>query len=63
MRISNSFSEGEVQVLWSLVQAATQRGDVTVIARSPHFASLGRKVMAMRERVRANEAAKEGGDA
>ena len=56
MRISNSFSEGEVQVLEFIVQTLLRGGTPTMATRHKEFASLCRKVMAMRGKV--NEKAK-----
>jgi len=51
MRISNSFSEGEVQVLEFIVQTLLRGGTPTMATRHKEFASLCRKVMAMRDKV------------
>jgi hypothetical protein len=51
MRISNSFSEGEVQVLEFIVQTLLRGGTPTMATRHKEFASLCRKVMAMRGKV------------
>jgi hypothetical protein len=51
MRISNSFSEGEIQVLEFIVQTLLRGGTPTMATRHKEFASLCRKVMAMRQKV------------
>lgn len=51
MRISNSFSEGEIQVLEFIVQTLLRGGTPTMATRHKEFASLCRKVMAMRTKV------------
>jgi hypothetical protein len=48
MRISNSFSEGEIQVLEFIVQTLLRGGTPTMATRHKEFASLCRKVMAMK---------------
>jgi hypothetical protein len=55
MRISNSFSEGEVQVLEFIVQTLLRGGTPTMATRHKEFASLCRKVMAMRGKVNEKE--------
>lgn len=51
MRISNSFSEGEIQLLEFVVQSLLRGGTPTTAARHKDFPSLCRKVMAMRAKV------------
>ena len=51
MRISNSFSEGEIQVLEFVVQTLLRGGTPTMATRHKEFASLCRKVMAMKAKV------------
>ena len=51
MRISNSFSEGEIQVLEFIVQTLLRGGTPTMATRHKEFASLCRKVMAMKTKV------------
>jgi hypothetical protein len=51
MRISNSFSEGEIQVLEFIVQTLLRGGTPTMATRHKEFASLCRKVMAMKNKV------------
>ncbi len=51
MRISNSFSEGEIQVLEFIVQTLLRGGSPTMATRHKEFASLCRKVMAMKNKV------------
>ena len=58
MRISNSFSEGEVQVLEFIVQTLLRGGTPTMATRHKEFASLCRKVMAMRGKVNEKEKVK-----
>ncbi len=48
MRISNSFSEGEIQVLEFIVQTLLRGGTPTMATRHKEFSSLCRKVMAMK---------------
>jgi hypothetical protein len=59
MRISNSFSEGEIQVLDFIVTTLLRGGTPTMATRHKEFASLCRKVMAMKARV--NETKVSGG--
>ena len=51
MRISNSFSEGEIQVLEFIVQTLLRGGTPSMATRHKEFASLCRKVMAMKNKV------------
>jgi hypothetical protein len=51
MRISNSFSEGEVQILEFILQTLLRGGSPTMAARHKDFASLYRKVLSMKARV------------
>lgn len=51
MRISNSFSEGEVQVLDFILQTMLRGGTPNMAARHKDFPSLCRKVMAMKAKV------------
>lgn len=55
MRISNSFSEGEVQVLEFILQTLLRGGTPTMAVRNKDFASLYRKVMTMKKRMHAPE--------
>lgn len=55
MRISNSFSEGEVQVLDFIVQTLLRGGSPAMATRHKEFASLCRKVNSMKTRVAAKE--------
>ena len=48
MRISNSFSEGEIQVLEFIVQTLLRGGTPSMATRHKDFASLCRKVMSMK---------------
>lgn len=51
MRISNSFSEGEVQVLEFMLATLLRGGSPTMAARHKDFASLYRKVISMKHRI------------
>lgn len=51
MRISNSFSEGEIQVMDFIVQTLLRGGTPTMATRHKEFASLCRKVIAMKAKV------------
>ena len=51
MRISNSFSEGEIQVLDFITQTLLRGGTPTMATRHKDFASLCRKVLAMKGKV------------
>ena len=51
MRISNSFSEGEVQVLEFILQTLLRGGTPTMAVRNKDFASLYRKGMTMKKRM------------
>lgn len=51
MRISNSFSEGEIQVMDFIVQTLLRGGTPSMATRHKEFASLCRKVMAMKGKV------------
>jgi hypothetical protein len=51
MRISNSFSEGEIQLLEFVVQSLLRGGTPTTAARHKDFPSLCRKIMAMKAKV------------
>lgn len=50
MRISNSFSEGEIQVLDFILSTLLRGGTPTMAVRSKDFASLCRKVQSMKTR-------------
>lgn len=56
MRISNSFSEGEIQVLEFILQTLLRGGTPTMAARNKDFASVYRKVMTMKKRVEEKKA-------
>jgi len=58
MRISNSFSEGEIQVLEFMLQTILRGGTPTMAARHKDFASLYRKVMSMKTRLETKKASK-----
>ena len=51
MRISNSFSEGEIQVLEFILSTLLRGGTPTMATRHKDFASLYRKVLTMKKRV------------
>ena len=51
MRISNSFSESEIQVLEFILQTLLRGGNPTMATRNKDFASVYRKVMTMKRRV------------
>lgn len=51
MRISNSFSEGEIQVVDFILSTLLRGGTPNMAIRSKDFASLCRKVQAMKVRV------------
>ncbi len=55
MRISNSFSEGEIQVLEFILQTLLRGGSPSMATRNKNFASVYRKVMSMKARVEAKE--------
>jgi hypothetical protein len=50
MRISNSFSEGEIQVMDFILSTLLRGGTPNMAVRSKDFASLCRKVQAMKAR-------------
>ena len=56
MRISNSFSEGEIQVLEFIVQTLLRGGTANMATRSADFPSLCRKVQAMKKKVHEQKA-------
>lgn len=62
MRISNSFSEGEVQVLDFMLTTLLRGGTPSMATRHKDFASLYRKVLTMKKRIEAQEQ-KRGGTA
>ncbi len=51
MRISNSFSEGEIQVLDFILSTMLRGGSPAMATRNKDFASLCRKVVSMKQRV------------
>ncbi|MEY4583385.1 MAG: hypothetical protein RL701_8088 [Pseudomonadota bacterium] len=51
MRISNSFSEDEIQVLEFIVQTLLRGGTPTMATRNAAFPSVCRKVQAMKKKV------------
>lgn len=58
MRISNSFSEGEVQLLEFIFQTLLRGGTPTMAARHKEFASVYRKVISMKQRIEKQKAEK-----
>jgi hypothetical protein len=59
MRISNSFSEGEIQVMDFIVQTLLRGGSPATATRNRDFASLCRKIMAMKAKVNEKQIADE----
>lgn len=59
MRISNSFSEGEIQVMDFIVQTLLRGSSPAVAVRNKDFASLCRKIMAMKAKVKEKQLADE----
>ena len=59
MRISNSFSEGEIQVMDFIVQTLLRGGSPTMAVRNKDFASLCRKIQTMKTRVNEKQLADE----
>lgn len=55
MRISNSFSEGEIQVLEFILQTLLRGGTPTMATRNKDFASVYRKIMTMKKRMEEQE--------
>lgn len=51
MRISNSFSEGEIQVIDFILTTLLRGGTPSMAVRSKDFSSLCRKVQSMKQRV------------
>ncbi len=51
MRISNSFSEGEIQVLEFILQTLLRGGTPSMATRNKDFAAVYRKAMTMKKRV------------
>ncbi len=51
MRISNSFSEGEVQILEFILQSILRGGTPATVTRHKDFPSLYRKVLTMKKRL------------
>lgn len=51
MRISNSFSEGEIQVMEFVLSTLLRGGTPTMATRHKDFASLYRKVLTMKKRM------------
>jgi len=51
MRISNSFSAGEVQVMEFILKTLLRGGTPTMAVRNKDFPSLYRKVMTMKQRL------------
>lgn len=59
MRISNSFSEGEIQVMDFIVQTLLRGGSPQMAVRNKDFASLCRKIQTMKTRVNEKQIADE----
>jgi hypothetical protein len=59
MRISNSFSEGEIQVMDFIVSTLLRGGSPTMATRNKDFASLCRKIMAMKAKVNEKQIAED----
>jgi hypothetical protein len=57
MRISNSFSEGEIQVMDFIVQTLLRGGSPTMAVRNKDFSSLCRKIQTMKSRVKEKQIA------
>jgi len=51
MRISNSFSEGEIQVLEFILQTLLRGGTPSMATRHKDFASVYRKILTMKKRI------------
>jgi len=58
MRISNSFSEGEIQVMEFILQSLLRGSVPSTATRNKDFASLYRKVMTMKSRLGDQKAAR-----
>ena len=56
MRISNSFSDGEVQVLEFILQTLLRGGTPTMAVRNKDFVGVYRKVMSMKKRIAEKQA-------
>ncbi|MEM1415745.1 MAG: hypothetical protein AAGH15_12635 [Myxococcota bacterium] len=59
MRISNSFSEGEIAILDFILQTLLRGGSPQMATRNMEFASLYRKVVTMKTRVAEKKEEKE----
>ncbi len=59
MRISNSFSEGEIAILDFILQTLLRGGSPQMATRNKEFASLYRKVVTMKTRVAEKKEEKE----
>lgn len=59
MRISNSFSEGEIQVMDFIVQSLLRGGSPSMATRNKDFASMCRKIIAMKAKVQEKQLADE----
>ena len=59
MRISNSFSEGEIQVMDFIVQTLLRGGSPQMAVRNKDFASLCRKIQTIKTRVNEKQIADE----
>ena len=51
MRISNSFSDGEIQIMEFILQTLLRGGSPNMATRHRDFASLYRKVLTMKRRL------------
>ena len=51
MRISNSFTDGEVQIMDFVLQTLLRGGSPVTITRNKDFPSLYRKVLGMKKRL------------
>jgi len=60
MRISNSFSDGEVQVLDFILTTLLRGGTPSMATRHKDFASLYRKVLTMKKRLEEQDQKREG---
>ena len=59
MRISNSFSEGEIQVLEFILQTLLRGGTPSMATRHKDFASVYRKILTMKKRIADKEKQRE----
>jgi hypothetical protein len=59
MRISNSFSEGEIQVMDFIVQSLLRGSSPSMATRNKDFSSMCRKIIAMKAKVKEKQLADE----